>query len=82
MTKLDLLKEELKTTGRISFHINDLMDADILNGEFLYNFQSDKSCYSKDMDEIKPRLQSLRADFRTTDGVRVVNKLVKNIKLN
>ena len=50
MTKLDLLKEQLKTTGCISFHINDLMDADILNGEFLYNFQSDKSCYSKDMD--------------------------------
>ncbi len=82
MTKLDLLKEQLKTTGCISFHINDLMDADILNGEFLYNFQSDKSCYSKDMDEIKPRLQSLRADFRTTDGVRTVRKLVKKFNID
>lgn len=82
MTKLDLLKEELKTKGRISFHINDLMNADILDGEFLYKFQSDKSCYSKDMDEIKPRLQSLRADFRTTDGVRVINKLVKKFNID
>lgn len=82
MTKIDLLKEELKTIGRISFHVNDLMDADILDGEFLYKLQSDKSCYNKDMDEIKPRLQALRADFRTTDGVRVINKLVRKFNID
>lgn len=80
--KIDILRNDLKINGYISFNISDLIESGILDDNFIEELKSDRGCYVKDMDEIKPRLQSLRADFRTSDNKDVLITLLKKFNVH
>ena len=75
--RIQQLKTELRNgAGYIEFHINDLIESGFLPSDFLHDITMDACLYLKDMDEMKPRLNLLRADFRTTAVPNKIKDLV------
>jgi hypothetical protein len=83
MSKFGDLKKELReTTGYIELSINDLMEGGYLSPQFLDDITLDSSLYLHDMDEMKPRMNSLRADFRTTEKENALKSLLTDFGID
>ena len=80
------LRHDLReTNGYISFNIETLENEGYLPDNFdmdsnsaNVSFGTNRHLYINDMDEMKPHIMELRADFRSTSTPDVVDKLVKS----
>jgi|TARA_R110000851_G_scaffold333419_1_gene512858 Rps23 Pro-64 3,4-dihydroxylase Tpa1-like proline 4-hydroxylase len=84
------LRHDLReTNGYISFNIETLENEGYLPDNFdmdsnsaNVSFGTNRHLYINDMDEMKPHIMELRADFRSTSTPDVVDKLVKSHGVN
>ena len=84
------LRHDLReTNGYISFNIKTLQNEGYLQERFDWaknsanvSFGTNRHLYINDMDEMKPHIMHLRADFRSTSTPDVVDKLVKSHGVN